>query len=205
MKPNCLFSRMLGILAGAAMLLVTGLASATQPATDPIDMLYNFQATGTFQSYDPSTGKSTYLISAVGRAPTVRGNGIVHPRTQYDDDEDYTVQLSNAMITFDPFDPSNPPPIVNFTCQGCTLTFPDGSTLVSDPNVPLHGEGLFLYGPVNPQPDSSILTIRMMGCSGLKEVAGVGKLANMSNPNQLPATITGSSNCTIVTHTPVSQ
>ena len=216
MKHRSLLNGIFGILAGAAGLLALTVAHAAQTTTDPIDMLYNFQATGQFQSYDPTTGKSTYLITAVGHAPRVRENGIVHPRSQFDDDDNYTVNLTDALITFDPFDPSNPPPIMNFTCQGCKMTFPDGSTLVSDPDVPLEGRALFLYGPVNPQPDSAIMTVRMVGCSGLKEVAGVGKLANkvgsicfngvfdfdLSNPNQLPATITGSSNCTIVTHTP---
>jgi hypothetical protein len=108
---------------------------------------------------------------------------------------------------------------VNFSCEGCTLTYPDGSVLTSDPNVPLEGRALFLYGPVAPTPNNPVATIRMAGCSGLHEIAGKGKLAgkvgsicfngvfnfDMSNPGALPATITGASNCTIVTHTPVMQ
>lgn len=193
-------------------------SSAGAATPDPVEMLYNFQATGQFQSFDPTTGKSTYLISAVGRAPNVRENGIIRARGKDDADEnDYKVILTNAAITFDAFNPTNPAPVVNFSCQGCRLTYPDGSTLTSDPSVPLQGRAFFLYGPVAPNPTSPIVTIRMAGCSGLREIAGVGKLANkvgsicfngvfnfdMSNPTSLPATITGASNCTIVTHSPV--
>ena len=190
------------------------ISSAGAATSDPVNMLYNFQASGQFQSYDNSTGQSTYLITALGRAPKVAENGIVKaPRTE--DDDGYTVVLSDAAITFDAFNPANPDPVVNFSCKGCKLKFPDGSTLVSDPNVPLQGRAFFLYGPVAPNPASSIMTIRMAGCSGLRETAGVGKLANkvgsicfngsfnfdINNPN----VITGESNCTIVTHTPVPK
>ena len=200
----------------AASIFAVSSVNAATP--DPVEMLYNFQATGQFQSFDPSTGKSTYLISAVGRAPNVRENGIIRVRGKDDVDEnDYKVILTNAAITFDAFNPTNPAPVVNFSCQGCKLTYPDGSTFTSDPSVPLQGRAFFLYGPVAPNPASPIITIRMAGCSGLREIAGVGKLANkvgsicfngvfnfdMSNPTSLPATITGASNCTIVTHSPV--
>jgi hypothetical protein len=91
--------------------------------------------------------------------------------------------------------------------------------LTSDPGVPLQGRALFLYRPVAPNPSSPIMTIRMAGCAGLREVAGVGRLANhvgsicfngvfnfdLSDPGRLPATITGNSNCTIVTHTPAQK
>ena len=200
----------------ASVFAVSSVEAAT---SDPVDMLYNFQATGKFQSFDMATGKSTYLISAVGRAPRVKENGIVRPRAKDDDDDDgYKVILSDAAITFDAFDPTHPAPVVNFSCTGCKLTYPDGSTLTSDPNVPLQGRAMFLYGPVAPDPTSPIITIRMAGCSGLRETAGVGKLAHkvgsicfngafnfdVSNPTSLPATITGESNCTIITHTPVT-
>lgn len=208
--------KLAGIMVCAASALSVSTAHAQ--TTDPVEMLYNFQATGQFQNYDAATGKTTYLISAVGHAPIVKENGIVRPRTKDEDADDYKVVLTNAAITFDPFNPSSPPPIMKFTCAGCTLTFPDGSTLTSDPAVPLEGRALFLDGPVAPDPTSPILTVRMMGCSGLREIAGVGKLAHkvgsicfngvfnfdLSNPTSLPMTITGSSNCTIVTHTPAT-
>lgn len=209
----------IGKISGIAICAVSVLAvsSVNAATTDPVEMLYNFKATGQFQSFDPSTGKSTYVISAVGRAPSVRENGIIRARGKDDvDANDYKVVLTNAAITFDAFNPTNPAPVVNFSCQGCRLTYPDGSTFTSDQNVPLQGRALFLYGPVAPNPASPIITIRMAGCSGLREIAGVGKLANkvgsicfngvfdfdVSNPTSLPATITGASNCTIVTHSP---
>jgi len=199
----------------SSLIVISAAGAAT---TDPVGMLYNFQATGHFQSFDNATHQSTYLISAVGKAPKVGENGIVRqPRAGEDDG--YTVVLSDAAITFDAFDPNNPAPTVNFSCEGCKLVFPDGSTLTSDPMVPLEGRALFVYGPVAFNPASPIMTIRMAGCSGLRETAGVGKLANkvgsicfngtfdfdMSNPAMLPANITGESNCTIVTHTPIPR
>jgi hypothetical protein len=211
-------SRFSGVAICAASMLAA--ANVHAGTSDPVEMLYNFQATGQFQNYDPSTGKSTYVISAVGRAPRVNEKGVVRARGANDvDDDDYKVVLTDAAITFDAFNPNNPAPVVNFSCQGCKLTYPDGSTLTSDPNVPLEGRAFFLYGPVAPNPSSPILSIRMAGCSGLRETAGVGKLAykvgsicfngvfnfDVSNPNSLPATITGASNCTIVTHTPVAH
>ena len=212
----------IGKISGIAICAAGALAvsSVNAATTDPVEMLYNFQATGQFQSFDPNTGKSTYVISAVGRAPSVKENGIIRARAKDDVDEnDYKVMLTNAAITFDAFNPANPAPVVNFSCQGCRLTYPDGSTFTSDPSVPLQGRAFFLYGPVTPNPASPIITIRMAGCSGLREIAGVGKLANkvgsicfngvfdfdISNPTSLPATITGASNCTIVAHTPAVQ
>ncbi len=195
---------------------VFAVSSANAASTDPVDMLYNFQATGQYYGYDSLTGKTTYAISAVGTAPNIKGNGIIRTSKHDGDDDDYKVVLTDAKITFDKFDFANPSPVVNFSCAGCKLSFPDGSTLSSDPNVPLEGRALFLYGPVAPNPDTpNLFTIRMAGCSGLHETAGVGKLANKVgticfngvfnfDTNNL-AGITGSSNCTIVTHTPVQQ
>lgn len=194
------------------------LSSTLAATSDPVEMLYNFQATGQFRGIDPVTHKSTYVISAVGRAPRIKENGLIRLRGKEDeDDENFKVLLTDAAITFDAFDPTAS--VVNFSCEGCKLTYPDGSTFTSDPNVPLQGRAFFLYGPVAPSRTSPIVTIRMAGCSGLREIAGVGKLANkvgsicfngvfdfdMSNPNSLPPTITGASNCTIVTHTPVGR
>ena len=143
-------------------------------ATDPVTMLYNFQANGQFTNYDQATGKSTYTINALGRAPKVGENGTVTPPRTIDDDG-YTVVLTNAAITFDAFNPVSPDPIVKFSCHGCKLKFPDGSTLESDPSVPLEGRALFVYGPVAPNPATpNIMTIRMAGCSGLSETANKG-------------------------------
>lgn len=188
-------------------------AHAEAAKRDPVEQLYNFQATGSFFGADASG--ITYEISAIGRAPRVTGSGNIVPRSkQEQDDDDFKVVLTGAKITFKNFDPSAP--IVNFSCEGCELTYPDGSKLTSDPAVPLEGRAFFLYGPVAPTPNNPVVTIRMAGCSGLKEIAGKGKLAgkvgsicfngvfnfDMSIPGVLPSTLTGESNCTIVTHSP---
>ena len=172
MKKTSWVATMSGVAICAASMLVV--SSAVAAPSDPVEMIYNFQATGTFDSFDPATGKSTYLISAVGRAPSVRDNGIIRPPRKDDrddrggrgddDDDDYKVILTDAAITFDGFDPATAS-VVNFSCEGCKLTYPDGSVLTSDPNVPLQGRALFLYGPVAPDPSNPIMTIRMAGWS----------------------------------------
>lgn len=194
--------------------------SSASAQTDPVNMLYNFQATGQFSGM--ADGKFVYAISAVGRAPRVKENGIVGVAKDVEE-EDYKVLLSGANISFDAFDTSNPqnfPAIVNFSCKGCTLKFPDGSVLTSDPSVPLEGRALFLYGPVAPSATSPIMSIRMAGCSGLRATPDSGgKLAgkvgticfngefnfDVSNLPQSMSSLTGVSNCTIVTHTPMQH
>jgi hypothetical protein len=199
---------------GLSLFVVHG-AHADPKVSDPVNLLYDFQATGTLMGYDQATGKFTYAISAEGRAPRVKENGLIRP-PETEDRDGYKVSLSGAQITFDAYDPANPPAVIQFTCAGCTLKFPDGSVLTSDEFVPLEGRALFLYGPVAPDPTKPIASIRMMGCAGLREINGTGRLANkvgsicfngefnfdVSDPNTLPATLTGQSNCTIVMHTP---
>ena len=204
-------------ISGIAMCAASAFAisSAAAATSDPVVMLYDFQATGQYFGTD-ANGKTTYAISAVGHAPSIKENGIVRPSKRDGDDDDYKVVLTDAKITFDKFDFAKPPLAVNFSCEGCKLTYPDGSTLTSDTNVPLQGRALFSYGPVAFNPATpNLYTIRMAGCSGLHEIAGVGKLANKVGTicfngvfnfdlNNL-ASITGSSNCTIVTHSPAGQ
>jgi hypothetical protein len=208
------------LIAATALLGISGVYAGPPPA-EPVDLLITFDAVGRLQGFNPATFETTYLISAKGTVPDIRPNGQIiarKPERRHKHDDSYTVVLDGAAITFGPFDPVNPPPIVDFSCRGCTLTFPDGSTLVSDPdNVPLQGRALFVYGPVAPDPATPIATIRMMGCAGLREVAGKGAYANkvgsicfngefnfdVSDPTTIPATLTGSSGCTIVLHTPV--
>ena len=199
-------------ISSMALCLASSVAAAGSVATkDPVDQLYNFQATGQYDSAD-NMGNISYTISAVGHAPRVTESGQVLQRTEEEDDA-YKVLLTGAKITFNGFNPAAP--IVNFSCEGCTLTYPDGSVLTSDSRVPLEGRALFLYGPVAPSDTSPVATIRMAGCSGLREIAGKGKLAGKvgsicfngvfnfdMSTGGLPATITGASNCTIVTHTP---
>lgn len=213
MKNSKWFKQLIiGFLCAGILSAVT--AHAASIAADPVGMVYQFVATGEFQSVDPATGKITYVINADGQAPRVQPDGLVQSRVSKNDAS--KVRLSGAEITFDPYNPASPPPVINFTCAGCKLSFPDGSTLISDPGVPLDGRGLFIYGPVAPEPGKTIMTIRMVGCSGLREISGVGRLANkvgsicfngvfdfdVSNPNVIPLTLTGDSTCTIVMHTP---
>jgi len=210
-KTTMLLVMMLGVFGAYT-------TSAENTPTEPTELLIKFLATGEFSGFDPSTGETSYIISADGIAPEVADNGVIKPpETPFD--KERRVTLNNAEITFGPFDPSSPPPIVGFNCQGCTVTFPDGSVLTADTaNVPLDGRALFVYGPVAPDPSQAIATIRMMGCAGLRETAIQGRYAGMvgsicfngvfnfdvSDPTVIPNTLTGSSSCTIVLHTPVS-
>jgi len=202
-------------------LIVFGLSSviAGEMPKEPTELLIKFDATGSFSDSNLDTGETSYSISAKGVAPEVNDKGIIK-EIKISDDDERIVTIKGAKITFGPFDPMNPPPIVDFNCQGCTLTFPDGSVLISDSdNVPLIGRALFVYGPVAPNPTQAIATIRMMGCAGLRETANKGPYAGMvglicfngvfnfdvSDPTKIPATLTGSSSCTIVLHTPMQS
>jgi hypothetical protein len=87
--------------------------------------------------------------------------------------------------------------------------------LESDPDVPLDGRAVNKWGPVINSPDfdpiNGIIPIRILGCGGLKETTGEGRLAGMVgsicfngvlNFNQNdPTLLTGSSKCTITLHT----
>ena len=196
-------------------LLGTVCVHAEYQSSDPVELLIHFQATGQFIAFNPTSYETSYLISAKGIAPEVKDDGSIRA---HDFEDHKNVIIEGAKITFGPFDPMSPPPIVNFGCEGCTLTFPDGSVLESDTNVPLNGRAFFLYGPVAPDPTQAIATIRMAGCAGLRETANMGRYAgkvgsicfngvfdfDVSDPTTIPATLTGSSNCTIVLHTPVT-
>ncbi|VAX06935.1 hypothetical protein MNBD_GAMMA25-1535 [hydrothermal vent metagenome] len=98
------------------------------------------------------------------------------------------------------------------------MAFADGSVLTSDAGVPLTGRAANLWGPVIKSPDfdplNGITPIRILGCGGLKEIAGKGKYAGMVgsicfngvlNFNQNDTSVlTGSSKCTITLHTPAN-
>jgi len=191
--------------------------SAEKAPMEPTALLIEFFAIGEFSGFNSSTGETSYMISAKGFAPEVNDDGVIKP-LEAPFDRERSVSLNNAEITFGPFDPMSPPPIVGFNCKGCTVTFPDGSVLTADTaNVPLDGRALFVYGPVAPDPSQAIATIRMMGCAGLRETANQGRYAGMvgsicfngvfnfdiSDPTTIPNTLTGSSSCTIVLHTPI--
>lgn len=96
------------------------------------------------------------------------------------------------------------------------MTFKDGSVLTSNAGVALEGRAINMWGPVvnSPKfdPVNGIFPIRILGCGGLKEVAGKGRYAGMvgsicfngqlnfdQNNQQV---LTGSSKCTIALHTP---
>ena len=201
-------------LLAAVVFLPTSLLAdiqTTQPPLNTVDFLIKFVAKGGSVGFDPQTGESDYLINADGYLPEINDEGIVNKKLS---NETPIAHIENAIIRFDYFDFSAPPATVKFTCLGCTLRFPDGTVLESDPEIELVGRALFAYGPVNT--GKAHTTIRMMGCAGLKETSGQGPYANMvgsicfngvfdfdlSDPPMSLASITGLSNCTVSLHTP---
>ena len=181
--------------------------------TEPVTLLVNFQIASSGVSAD-STGTQYYIVGGPGYAPErILRNGVVDNEL---DPARKIAKLEGAQITFsgEPTDP-----VVNFTCLAgsCTMKFKDGSVLVSNAGVPLEGRAINMWGPVVKSPDfdpvNGITPIRILGCGGLKEVAGKGRLANMVgsvcfngvlNFNQFdPTQLTGSSKCTITMHTPM--
>ena len=179
---------------------------------EPITLLVNYQIQGTLNGITP-TGP-VYTVGGPGYRPAhIFPNGEIDNRI---DPESQVATLQGAQITFNgaPTDP-----IVNFTCLAgsCQMTFKDGSVLTSNAGVDLHGRAINMWGPVYKSPDfdpvKGIYPIRILGCGGLKEIAGKGRLANMVgsicfngvlNFNQSdPTSLTGSSKCTITMHTPI--
>lgn len=190
------------------------LADTHKKIPDPITLLIKFHATGTYAGLNKK-GQMVFDIRATGRVPHIMDDGVVVPRAG---NSPSIATLTGAKISFANFDFSAPPKTVPFTCKGCVLTFKDGSVLKADPSVPLHGRALFVYGPVNYNPNKPYAqTIRMAGCSGLRETASKGLLAGKVgsicfngvfnfNVGNLPYSlkhITGSSDCTITMHTPM--
>lgn len=180
--------------------------------TEPVTLLVNFKIASSGISAD-SKGTSYYIVGGPGYAPErIFSNGVIDNELESDRK---IAMLEGAQITFsgEPDDP-----IVNFTCLAgsCKMNFKDGSVLVSNAGVQLEGRAINMWGPVYKSPDfdpiNGIMPIRIMGCGGLKEIAGKGRLANMVgsvcfngvlNFNQFDQTqLTGSSKCTITMHTP---
>ena len=182
-----------------------------KPQPEPITLLVNYQITGIA---DPTSG--AYIVGGPGFVPpNIFPNGeisdAVLPGRQI-------AKLEGAKITFSD---AADAPIVHFTCLpgSCTMKFKDGSVLVSNAGVDLQGRAINMWGPVfkSPKfdPTNGIYPIRIMGCGGLKEVAGKGHLANMVgsvcfngvfNFNKFDQSVlTGSSKCTITMHTPMPQ
>ena len=181
------------------------------PQTEPVTLLVNFQIAG---AVDPTSG-AYYTISGPGYAPpAIYPNGEVADATP---PGRQIAQLDGAKITFSDLPTAD---IVHFTCLpgSCSLKFKDGSELQSNAGVDLEGRAINLWGPVVNSPDfdpaNGIYPIRILGCGGLHEVAGKGRLAGMVgsicfngvlNFNHFdPSTLTGSSKCTIPMHTPMA-
>jgi hypothetical protein len=185
-----------------------------QPQVEPVELLVNFQMSGNFTGIS-SGGLPVYTLSGPGYAPKkILDNGEIADQI---DPQRQVALLEGAQITFNgaPTDA-----IVRFTCLpgSCTMKFKDGSVLVSNAGVELEGRAINLWGPVIKSPSfdpiNGIIPIRILGCGGLKEIAGKGRLAGMVgsicfngvlNFNQYDQTVlTGSSKCTVTLHTPAN-
>ena len=206
---NILLSAALGIsLAYAGIVQAKGELADQQ--IEPVELLVKFNITGQFTGMTAG-GLPIYTVGGPGFAaittPSAEILDLALPRRM-------VATLDGAQITFAG---AATDPIVAFTCLpgSCQITFTDGSVLVSDAGVPLEGRAINMWGPVmNPDYDpNGIYPTRILGCGGLKEIAGKGKLAGMVgsicfngvlnfNVNDL-SVLTGGSNCTITMHTPV--
>jgi len=204
------------LLIGVAIITISeNLAMADdslKEQVEPVELLIDFKVTGNFGGLTDQ-GIPFYNMGGPGYAPTeIFSSGEV---SDVIDPERKVAQLENAQITFsgDPIDP-----VVNFTCLpgSCRLTFKDGAELVSNAGVELQGRAINMWGPVVNSPNftAGIMPVRIMGCGGLKEVAGKGRIANMvgsicfngvlnfNQNNQM--VLTGSSKCSLTLHTPMN-
>ncbi|VAW77812.1 hypothetical protein MNBD_GAMMA12-1080 [hydrothermal vent metagenome] len=187
-------------------------AANKKKQVEPIELLIDFKISGKATSATPS-GIPIFTVSGPGYAPKkIFRSGEISDKIKK---HRKVTTLQGAQITFSgtPADP-----IVNFTCLpgSCTMAFAGGSVLTSDAGVPLTGRAINFWGPVINSPDfdpeQGIIPIRILGCGGLKEIAGKGKYAGMVgsicfngvlNFDQAnPSVLTGSSKCTITLHTP---
>ncbi len=195
-----------------AILIASNIALAGNFQTEPVEYLIDFKISGQLTGMT-AEGLPLYTINGPGFAPLwIAGTGEIN---DYTPKWRKTADLSNGQITFSgaPTDP-----VIRFTCLPgtCNLSLKDGAVLTSDAGVPLEGRAINMWGPVVMSPDfdpvAGINPIRIMGCGGLKEIAGKGKAAGMVgsicfngtlNFNQNdPSQLTGSSKCTITMHTP---
>ena len=195
---------------------------------------------GFFAGFECENNTVVYEPTACGSKPTAAlyeftGDMFApvvswHTGKVFDVTYDKVGRVEKAVAAFDPsFDLTNPttiPASLPWTCRTCRFVFNNGSVLETlrngdiDPNsstpdqpaVPLKGRVLTELGPVGqPAPDS--MSLRMIGCSGLKETAHQGPYAGKEgsicingtftfNP-QDPSTAKGGSNCTIVLQDPL--
>lgn len=173
---------------------------------EPIELLIKFDITGNPSTTNP--GAFTIAGPGYSTITTSRGKILdrIIPGLQ-------RATLSGAEIQFQG---SLTDPVVNFTClqDSCRIEFKNGSVLTSDSNnLPLNGRLAGVYGPIaNSDFNSSTTPIRILGCGGLKGIAGpmkgmVGSICFNGVFNvpdfQTNFTLTGGSNCTIVMHRPI--
>jgi len=192
--------------------LVVSQAASAHSQVEPVEYLIDFKISGQFTGMTPE-GLPIYTINGPGFAPLwIFGSGEIMDATP---SWRKTADLSNGQITFSggPTDP-----VIDFTCLtgSCNITLKDGAVFTSDAGVPLQGRAINMWGPVVNSPDfdpvNGINPIRIMGCGGLKEIAGKGKAAGMVGSicfngvlnfsQNDPSVLTGSSKCTITVHTP---
>lgn len=177
---------------------------------EPVEMLVKFEIEGVPSQINPGA----FTIGGPGYAAITISTGeildTVAPGLEI-------ATLSGAEIMFTGM--LNDYPAVNFTClpNSCTITFEDGSVLQSDDEIPLDGRLVTKWGPVaNSDLNATTTPMRILGCGGLREVAGKGKLAGMVGsicfngvfnvPDfQTNFTLTGGSNCTITMHKPMQM
>ncbi len=201
-----------GLAAMVLTLSTSVFAGPHHSQTEPVEYLIDFKISGDLTG-QTAEGLPIFTINGPGFAPLwIAGTGEI---TDYTPKWRKTAELSNGQITFSG---SPTDPVINFTCLkgSCNIHLKDGAVLTSDAGVPLDGRAINMWGPVVMSPDfdpvNGIIPIRIMGCGGLKEIAGKGKVAGMVgsicfngalNFNQNdPTQLTGSSKCTITMHTP---
>ncbi len=173
-------------------------------AQEPSEYLLKFDIVG------QPTGTGSFIINGPGYAAITTSTGAVldnkNPGLMH-------AKLSGAEIAFQGYLTD---PVVNFTCvaDSCRIEFDDGSVLTSDSeNLPLQGRVARVYGPVqNENLTASSTPLRILGCGGLKGIAGpmngmVGSICFNGTFNvpdfQTNFSLTGGSNCTIVMHKPI--
>jgi hypothetical protein len=182
---------------------------------EPVELLVDFKIKGNYTGFT-DLGTPIYTVGGPGYAPKkIFRSGEISDKIKRNRQ---VAVLEGAQITFTD---TATDPVVRFTCipGSCKMKFKDGSVLVSDAGVALEGRAINFWGPVikspNFDPVNGIIPVRILGCGGLKEVAGKGHLANMVgsicfngmlNFNQFDRTVlTGSSKCTLALHTPMDR
>lgn len=214
MNNNAIKSILMGFTLLPGFVSMWANADDLKKQVEPVELLVDFKISGNFDGYTDK-GVPFYTIGGPGYAPKkIFKSGEISDKIKK---ERQVTVLQGAQITFtgDPTDP-----VVRFTCLpgSCKMIFSDGSVLVSDAGVELDGRAINFWGPVVNSPDfdpiNGINPIRIVGCGGLKEVAGKGRLAGMVgsicfngtlNFNQFDQSVlTGSSKCTITLHTPAN-